>query len=259
MLKSNWAVFRRFSHLLRDLISRDLKVKYRRSVLGFVWSVLNPLLMMTVMTLVFSHLFKVGIDNFPVYYLTGVLIFNFVSEATTSSMGAVLGAAPLIKKVYIPKYIFPLEKCLFSFVNMLFSLAAVVIVYIALRVELHWTVILFPLPMLYAFAFALGLGLFLSAFNVMFRDIEHLYGVFVTAWLYLTPVIYPISILPQKMQSAMQLNPMYQYVDYMRNVMIYGQVPSIRNNLICIGYSLLFLVIGVLAFKRQQDKFILHI
>ncbi|MDR1893008.1 MAG: ABC transporter permease [Oscillospiraceae bacterium] len=258
-LRAYLEVFRRFSALLRDLVSRDLKVKYRRSLLGFVWSVLNPLLMMTVMTVVFSQLFRFDIKNFPVYYLTGVLIFNFVVEATTSSLGSVLGAAPLIKKVYIPKYIFPLEKCLFAFVNMLFSMAAVVIVFTVLRIELHWTIFLFPLPMLYAFVFALGLGLVLSAFNVMFRDIEHLYGVWVTAWLYLTPVIYPLDLLSRLFRDIMQLNPLYHYVDYIRNVMIYGKVPSVRENLICLGFSLAFLLVGVLTFKRQQDKFILHI
>ena len=228
-------------------------------MLGFLWSVLNPLLMMTVTTIVFSQLFKFNIQDFPVYYLSGTLIFNFIVEATVQSINSVIGAAALIKKVYIPKYIFPLEKCIFAFINMLFALTAVALVFIVLRVPLHWTVLLTPVPMIYAFGFAMGLGLILAALNVMFRDIEHLYSVWVTAWMYLTPIIYPIDMLPERFRTLMHLNPVYHYVSYTRNVLIYGEVPSLRSNLICIGFSLFFLILGVWTFRKQQDKFIFHI
>ena len=129
----------KYRFLLNELISRDLKVKYRRSVLGILWSVLNPLLMMIVITTVFQHVFRFDIEYFPLYYLTGSLIFNFVSEATNGAMTSVLDNAALIKKVYIPKYIFPLEKCLFSFVNMLFSMIAVLLIVVLYRFKLSWT------------------------------------------------------------------------------------------------------------------------
>jgi len=251
--------FKKYRYLLLDLVERDLKVKYRRSVLGFLWSILNPLLMMLVITAVFSTVFRFDIKDFPVYYLTGVLVFNFVSESTASSMTSMLGAAPLIKKVYIPKYIFPLQKCLFAFVNMLFSLVAVAIVYLIVQADVHWTIILIPIPMLYAFVFSLGLSLILAAVNVFFRDVGHLYSVWITAWMYLTPIIYPISALPSSMVVFLKLNPLYYFVEYTRDIMMYGNLPTFEQNVVCIGFSLISLIIGLFTFRKFQDKFILYI
>ena len=249
----------RFRSLLYNLTLRDLKVKYRRSVLGVLWSVLNPLLMMAVLTVVFSQIFRFGIKDFPVFYITGTLIFNFFSESTGSSVSSVIGGASLIKKVYMPKYIFPLEKCVFAFVNMLFSLIATAIVYIVLGVDIHWTLLMFPIPMIYTFVFCLGLSLILAAYTVFFRDIIHLYGVLVTVWMYLTPIIYPVTILPIKLRQFISFNPMYHYVTYARDVMIDGKLPSLETNIICIGFAVLFLVVGIAAFRKKQDNFILHI
>lgn len=257
----NWyiASLKKYRFLIWDLVTKDVKTKYRRSVLGVLWSVLNPLLMMLVLTAVFSNIFRFDIKDFPIYYLTGSLIFNFVSEATSFSLNAILGASGLIKKVYIPKYIFPLEKCLFAFVNMLFSFIAVIIVFVILQITPHWTIVLFLIPLIYALIFSMGLGLILSALNVFFRDTTHLWGVFVTAWMYLTPIIYPMSILPEWMINIIKLNPLYYYVEYFRNVMIYGVVPSFTDNIICVTFSLVTLLIGLIVFKKNQDKFILYI
>ncbi|MDO4288416.1 MAG: ABC transporter permease [Eubacterium sp.] len=257
--KGYFEKFYKYRHLLKELVSKDIKIKYRRSVLGIAWSVLNPLLMMLVITAVFSHIFKFQIENFPAYYIVGSTIFNFNSEATMLSMNSMLGAAGLIKKVYIPKYIFPMEKVLFSFVNTLFSLIAVAIVLLILQVPVGWTVILFPIPLIYTLVFSTGLGLILATLNVFFRDTEHLYGVLITAWMYLTPIIYPMEILPTIMQKLMLLNPLYHYVEYFRQVIMYNTVPGLKENLVCICCSLLFLVIGLLFFKKKQDKFILYL
>lgn len=251
--------FKKYQYLLKNLIQRDLKVKYRRSALGIMWSVLNPLLMMLVISAVFANVFKFDIKDFPIYYITGAWIFNFISEATSTSLTSVIGSAPLIKKVYIPKYIFPLEKCLFSFVNMIFSLIAVAIVFLLFQVKLHWTILLFPIPMIYALVFSIGLSLMLAAANVFFRDIGHLYSVWITAWMYFTPIIYPISALPDVMAKILKLNPLYYYVEYARDVMIYGIVPNLQQNIICFGFSFIALVVGLLVFKKKQDKFILYI
>lgn len=251
--------FYNYSHLLQNLIVRDLKVKYRRSVLGFVWSILNPLLMMLVVTAVFQNIFRVDIDNFPIYYLTGSLIFSFMSEATSLAMTSVLNSASLIKKVYIPKYIFPLEKCLFAFINMLFSLVAVVIMFLVLHYKITWTAFLFFIPMIFTLIFSIGLGLILSAANVFFRDIGHLYSVWITAWMYFTPVIYPIETLSYKMKNIMRFNPMYYYVDYFRQVVMYNNIPDFNFNLICFAFAFTFLFIGLFIFKLKQDKFILYI
>jgi len=258
-LKKYVVGIKKYKYLIQDLVTRDIKTKYRRSALGVIWSVLNPLMMMLVLTAVFSNIFRFDIKDFPIYYLTGSLIFNFVSEATSFSLTSILGAAGLIKKVYIPKYIFPLEKCLFSFVNMLFSFIAVIVVFLILGIEQHWSIIMFPIPLLYTFIFSLGLSLVLSTLNVFFRDTGHLWSVFVTAWMYVTPIIYPMSILPDWMVNIVYLNPLYYYVEYFRNVMVYGIVPSVEDNLVCITFAAIMLMAGLIVFKKKQDKFILYI
>lgn len=262
--KKDIVSMKRYKYLLYDLVTRDIKTKYRRSVLGVLWSVLNPLLMMLVLTAVFSQIIRVEVEGgFALFYLTGYIIFNFVSESSNFSLFSVINAGGLIKKVYIPKYVFPLEKTIFSLVNMLFSLTAFVIVFIIFlitgQVEAHATMLLFLVPMIYVFVFSLGLNLIVATLNVFFRDVGHLWGVFMTVWMYATPIIYPITLVPSWLQGIIRLNPLYHYVNYFRNVMIYGTLPSLADNLICIGYALMFLAIGITVFRKNQDKFVLHI
>ena len=257
--KKTFTSLKNYRYLLYDLVSRDIKTKYRRSVLGILWSVLNPLLMMLVLTAIFSNIFKFQIEDFPIYYLTGYILFNFVSESTNFAMTSIIYSAGLIKKVYIPKILFPLEKCLFSLLNLCFSLIAAVIVFVILGVEPHWTILMFPLPLIYLFVFNLGVSLILATMNTFFRDVGYLYGVFITVWMYLTPIIYPITILPGWMQSIVRINPLTHFVEYFRNVTIYGTLPTRGENLICLAYSLTFLVIGLLVFQKKQNKFIFYI
>lgn len=253
-------VFRKFIPLLQNLISRDLKVKYRRSVLGFLWSILNPLLMALVLNIVFSKLFRFQIEYFATYYLTGALMFNFVVECTTGSMMSVISAAPLIKKVYIPKYLFPMQKCAFAFINMLFSSVAVIVVMLIQGVPFHPHILLFIVPMLYALVFAYGMGLILAAMTVFFRDIEHLYSVWVTIWMYLTPIIYPEEMLESSgLMMISKINPMYYFVHSLRNVVMYGTLPTVMDNIMCITFAVVFLGLGLGLFKKVQDKFILYI
>ena len=223
-------VFFQYKDLLYNLVSRDIKVRYRKSFLGMLWTVLNPLLMMIVMTIVFSTLFKSTIDNFPVYFLAGNLIFTLNSEITNNCTYAIIGNASLLKKVYIPKYLFPLSKAGSALVNLMFSLIAMFLVMIILRVPFLPTLLLLPIPIAYAFIFSLGLGLLLSAVTVYFRDIAYFYSVLLLAWNYFTPVFYPIEILPDFARKLMQLNPLYHYIDYMRNLILHGVVPGITEN-----------------------------
>lgn len=251
--------FRKYSYLLLNLVRKDFTTKYRRSMLGVLWSVLNPLLMAMVISAVFSSIFRMQIENFTVYYLTGSLIFNFMSEATNGALGSVLGAAGLIKKVYIPKYIFPVEKALFALVNTLFSLVATVLLMPFLGVPLRGTALLFWVPLFYVLLFSIGVGMLLAAVNVFFRDVGHLYGVWIMAWMYLTPVIYPKELIPQGIQWFTNVNPMYYYVDYFRSVMMYNTIPDFQTHVICAAFSGAFLLLGLLAFKCKQDRFILYI
>ena len=250
---------KRYKYLLYDLVTKDIKTKYRRSVLGVLWSVLNPLLMMLVLTAVFSNIIRVEVEGgFALFYLTGYIMFNFISEATGFALYTITNAAPLIKKVYIPKYVFPLEKCIFSFVNMLFSLIAFVFA-VTGKVTPHLTMLLFPIPMIYIFLFCFGLSLVLAALLVFFRDIGHIWGILLTVWMYASPIIYPITLVPEWLKTIINFNPLYHYIDYFRNVMIYGKVPSLEENLICIFFSISMLLFGITVFRKKQDKFVLHI
>ena len=251
--------FRRFTPLLRELVVRDIKVRYRHSVLGLVWTVLNPLLMMVVITIVFSTIFKQSIPNFPIYYLAGSLIFSFNSESTTTALSSILSNASLIKKVYIPKYLFPLSNVLSGLVNLGFSLIAMFIVMIITGAEFHTTLLLLPIPIFYTFLFSSGLGILLSAVTVFFRDIAHFYSVFVLAWTYFTPIFYPVDILPGWALSLMNCNPMYHLVTFMRSLVLYGTFPSLQENLICLAMGLAMLVLGLYVFYKKQDRFVLYV
>ena len=231
------AALKKYNPLLIELVSRDIKVRYRKSVLGMLWTVLNPLLMMCVITVVFSTIFKQNIPNYPIYYLSG----------------------SLIKKVYLPKYLFPISCVLSSLVNLGFSLVAMFIVMIVTRAPFHATLLLMPIPIFYTFLFSVGLGTMLAALTVYFRDIAHFYGVFILAWTYFTPIFYPVDILPDFALRLMQFNPMFHYVNFMRELVIYGTFPGITENLICVAMSVLMLFAGFWVFYKKQDHFVLYI
>ena len=253
------AALKKYNPLLIELVSRDIKVRYRKSVLGMLWTVLNPLLMMCVITVVFSTIFKQNIPNFPIYYLSGSLIFSFNSEATTNAMHSILSNCSLIKKVYLPKYLFPISCVLSSLVNLGFSLVAMFIVMIVTCTPFHATLLLMPIPIFYTFLFSVGLGTMLAALTVYFRDIAHFYGVFILAWTYFTPIFYPVDILPDFALRLMQFNPMVHYVNFMRELVIYGTFPGITENLICVAMSVLMLFAGFWVFYKKQDHFVLYI
>lgn len=245
--------------LLRELVVRDLKVKYRRSILGYFWSLLNPLLMMCVMTLVFSYMFRFDVPNYPLYLICGNTLWSFFNESTNQAMHSVLINAPLIKKVYIPKFIFPISRILSCFVTMLFSLAAILITIIFTQTPLHWTILLIPLPLLMLLLFCCGVGMVLSSLSVYFRDVVHLYGVITLAWMYGTPIFYPISAVPEPVAMVIRLNPMYHYITFFRELILYGQLPSWGIAFSCVISSTLAFLVGLALFRKLQRNFILYI
>lgn len=258
-IREKIGAFQRFTPLLRELVVRDIKVRYRHSVLGLVWTVLNPLLMMVVITIVFSTLFKQNIPNFPIYYLSGSLLFSFNSESTTTALNSMIANSSLIKKVYIPKYLFPFSNILSGLVNLGFSLIAMFIVMVITRAPFHITLLLIPIPIFYTFLFATGLGILLSALTVYFRDIAHFYSVFILAWTYFTPVFYPVEILGERAMMLMRLNPMYHYITFMRELVLNGNFPSMKENLLCMVMGLFMVGLGLLVFYKKQDKFVLFV
>ena len=259
MIKAYLQTFNKYKGLIAYLAKNQIALRYRKSYLGLLWSLLNPLLTMIVLTMVFSTIFKNEIENFPIYLMCGRLIYEYNAESTKVAMNSVIQNSSLIKKVYVPKYVFPVSSSVAALVNMLFSLLALVIVMIATQLPLRWTMLMIWLPMLYVFVFSTGLGLILSAVNVFFRDIKHLYGVFLTMWLYLTPLFYPFEAVPEMVQNIILLNPLYHYITMFRGLVLYGTLPTLTDNLICGGTGLAVLLIGVLFFKKSQDRFILHL
>ena len=173
--------FLKYRELFFQLVSRDIKLKYRRSILGYFWSVLNPLLTMVVMTIVFSSLFAQGIQYFPIYLLIGNMLFSFMTGATSRALPSVLGNAALLKKIYVPKYIFTLAAVTSEFITFLFSLGALIVVIIATKTPLTWRFIFTLIPIVEQYIFCIGLGLFLAQAAVFFRDIQHIWGIFSTA------------------------------------------------------------------------------
>lgn len=259
MLKTQVENLKKYLPMLKQFVNRDFKVKYRRSVLGILWSVLNPLGTMLIMTVVFSTVFRQDIENFPVYLMSGQLIFNFFNEASNMAMNSIINNSALIKKVYIPKYLLPVSSVCSSLVNLMTSLIALLIVIIITRTPVTWTLFFIIIPIFYTCIFALGLGMILCVIVTSFRDIQHLYSVLTTAWMYLTPIFYPISILPQEAAIIVKLNPLTQFIEMTRDIIMYHTLPSLRVHLYSIIVCGLVLSIGLLIFKKKQDQFILKL
>lgn len=252
--------FWQYKDLLKLLVSRNLKLKYRRSVLGYLWSVLNPLLTMVIMTIVFSTMFSRDIENFPVYLFCGQLLFNFMNNATHQAIFSITSNASLLKKTYVPKYIFAVSKITSGMVDLVFSLGALVIVMLVTGAKFSFYALLFPLVILQLYLFCIGLGLFMAQANVFFRDIQYIYNAVTTAWMYLTPIFYPIEMLPSWLENFVRYcNPMFFYVSQFRDLIYHGRmVDPTMLGLGCLA-AVLAMALGMWSFSRSEDKFILHI
>lgn len=258
-MKQQWNTLSRFRHLIFLMVKRNFVARYRRSVLGVLWSVLNPLLTMIILSMVFSMLFQVQITNFPIYVLSGQLIFSFFSEASSQAMRSIVGSGMIIKRIYVPKYVFPLTQVLSSAINVGFAFIAFFIVFIFTRQPFSWTLLLIPIPAIYTFVFALGIGMLLSSVMVFFRDIGYIYGVGITLVMFLSAIMYPVEILPARIYHLIHLNPLFHYISFFRDLTLNGTVPGLWANIICIGFALAALCAGVYAIMSQQDKYILYL
>ncbi len=250
----------RYSFLMKQLVSRDFKTKYKRSILGVLWSFLNPLLTMAVQYAVFSRLFRFNIPNYPVYLLTGIVFFNGFSDATSQAMYAIVGNSSLITKVYVPKYIYPISKVLSTSINLLFSLMPLMIVSLCTGVKITPALLMVPFGLICVILFTIGVSFALSSAMVFFRDIQFLWGVFTMIWMYATPIIYSLSILEGTIMYKLQvINPMYHYITFFRTLIISGTSPEPVEYLFCIGFAVVAMLFGGLLFKKTQDKFVLYI
>lgn len=256
------SMFEKYKFLLYQLVMRDFKVKYKRSVLGVLWSILHPLFMMMIMSVVFTNLFKMttsGSMNYPVYIIIGLVLFNFFTEATNYSLTAVIGNFNLITKVHMPKYIFPVSKTITSCVNLFFSLIALYAVILATGEKITWHHILLLYDFGCLFLFTLGIGFVLAALTVFFRDMIYIYNLITLAWNYMTPIFYDLSIVGDDLIVIFRANPMYQYVTFARNVILYHRVPTVQQFVILFVFGVGALAAGFLFFRKQQKRFIYYI
>lgn len=248
-----------YRFLIRQLVSRDFKTKYKRSVLGVFWSFLNPLLTMSVQYFIFSTIFKSDIPNYASYLLIGIVCFNFFSEACNMSLFSILGNASLITKVYMPKYIYPVSKVLSSVVNLAISLIPMVIVCLATGVRFEKSALLSLYFLVCLIVFSMGMSLILSTSMVFFRDTQFLWSVFSMIWMYSTAIFYPESILPDNFRFVLDINPLYHFIKSIRVCILNGISPEPAVYGQCLLIALVTLLFGAMVFKKNQDRFVLYL
>lgn len=262
--KSNAALramvaFHKYDFLFKQLVKRDFKAKYKRSVLGMFWSFLNPLLTMMVQYVVFSTLFRSDISNFPVYLLCGIVVFSFFSESSSMALTSIVGNAALINKVYVPKYLYPISRVVSSTINFLLSLIPLAMVMLITRTTITPAILLLPFGVACLITFCIGASLLLSTLMVFFRDTQFLWGVLTMIIMYMTPIFYPETIIPDKFLVLFKMNPLFHYVRFNRAIILQGISPEPKAYLFCLIFAIGMLAIGAYALKKNQDKFVLYL
>ena len=250
---------RRYDFLIRQLVNRDFKTKYKRSILGIFWSFLNPLLTMIVQYIVFSSLFRFDVPYYPVYLLCGIVLFNYFSEACSLTLTSIVGNASLITKVYVPKYIYPLTRVFSSLINLLISMIPLLLVSLFSGIVPTKAYLLAIFPLACLAVFCLGMGMLLCTMMVFFRDTQFLWNVLSMIWMYLTPIFYPASILPDDLAWVLQINPLYHFIDFLRTCIISGISPEPRAYAVCAFCAVFMFAVGAFVFKKSQDKFVLYL
>jgi ABC-type polysaccharide/polyol phosphate export permease len=248
-----------FGDVLQELVKRDIKVRYKRSVLGIFWTMLNPLLMMVIMTIVFENLFRQTIPNFPIYVLSGYVVWAFFSQSTMSASTSVLDSAGLTRKVYLPQALLPLACIMSALINLLLSLIPLSLLMLVMGGTFSPALLVLPASFLLLALFAYGLGLFLAASSVFFRDTVYTYGVLLVAWMYLTPLFYPPEIIPARFAPLIQLNPVYHLVELVRAPVYAGQLPEPGHVAAAAAFSISAVVVGFWYFNVMRDRFVAYL
>lgn len=243
-----------YMFVIRELTAREIKRKYARSSLGIIWSVLNPLLTMVVMSLIFSTMFRRSIENFPIYYLTGQIIWQLFSGATNSCMSSLVDNKSLLIKAKLPKQTFILSRIYTSLVNFGYTLIAYVLMLVVFKIPLRWTMLLFPIDILFVLMFSIGIGYILATAYVFFADIKYLYSVLLTLWMYMSALFYPVSQLSETMQTVIGYNPVYIMIAIARECVMYGQVPELQMWIRLGAWSMGMFAIGLFVYKGNENQ-----
>ena len=244
--------------LLKELVKKDLTSKYKDSVLGILWSFLNPLLIMLVFTAIFSMLFGRAIENYPVYFLTGRIIYDFFNTSTKGAMRSMKRNANLLKKIYVPKYMFAVSTICYETINFIISFIILFLVMLLTNATFHWTLIFTIVPIALLICLIYGVGLILAVCNTYFSDVEHLYGVFTLILMYASALFYPMDIVPPHIQRIFTLNPVYSAISCFREC-CYGVLPNTGTLLYLAAFSFTTLGIGIILFKIYEKKLVLEL
>ncbi len=245
----------KYRYLLGQLIRRDILTRYKRSVLGVAWTMLNPLGTMLILTFVFSNFFKSDVPHYPVYILSGLLAWNFFSQGTNASISGLVWGGNLLKRIYIPSTIFGVSAIGTALVNLVISIVPLVIVMIVNQAPFFWSMLFLPVSILLLTAFTLGLGLFISSLAVYFPDVAEMYQVLLTAWMYLTPIIYPESLISAHWVPYYQINPMYWMVKMFRLPIIDGRLPLWQEFLPAFAWAVGMLMVGWIYFTSKSEEY----
>jgi len=245
----------RYRDLVFFLVRRDLTARYKRSILGVAWTMLNPLGMMVILSIVFSQVFRVKIEGYPAFVLSGLLCWNFFSQVSSAIIYSLVWGGDLYNRIYLPRSAFAISAIGTGLVNIVLSLVPLVLVMIVIHVPIKLTILLVPLVMFLLALFTLGVGLLISTIGIYFTDIVEMYGIVLMAWMYITPVIYPLDILPDKIRQLIQFNPMVYIVDLFRMLVFYGIFPSAQTWIIGAIVSVGAFLVGWYIFTGKSNEF----
>lgn len=249
----------RYRELIWALALRELKVRYKRSVLGFLWALLNPALLMLVLTVVFSTLMPAQIPHFPIFLLSALLPWTFFAQSLSYGVESVVSNGELIKKVGVSKLVFPVAAVVSNMINFLLSLIPLFLIVVAMRHPLHWTWIYLPIPLVALSIFTLGATFFFATANVYYRDVSHVVQVVLQALFYLTPILYAVRMLPPKYQPYFHLNPLTYFLNGFRLSVYDGLLPTTESVVGCFVCAFASLIIGFEVFRRHQHEFVFYV
>jgi ABC-type polysaccharide/polyol phosphate export permease len=251
--------FKKNEFLFSELVKRDFKKKYKRTYLGMLWSVLSPLLTLLVMSLVFTNFFGRTTPHYTIYLFCGNIVFSFFSDATNGGMGSLISNSAIFTKINVPKYLFLFSRNVSSLINFGLTLLVFFVFCIFDQITFRFSFLLLIVPIVCLVVFNIGIGLILSALFVFFRDMQYLWSVFTTLLMYASAIFYTIDGFSPVMQRVFLCNPIYVYIKYFRIIVIDNAIPSLEYNLLAVGYALLALMIGVLFYKKLNDKFLYYV
>lgn len=244
---------KQYFFVIKELTGREIKRKYSRSYLGILWSVLNPLLSMTVISLIFSQIFRRSIENFPIYYLTGYILWLAFTGATNAAMTTLVDNKSMLIKVKLPMEIFILARVYTALVNFGYSLVAYVVILLVFHITPKWTMLLFPVIVVFLFLFALGISYILAVAYVFFGDVKHLYSVLLTLWMYCSGIFYPVERLEGAIRAVIDNNPLFNFIDCARKVVMYGQIPGAADFIRIIFWGAGMYVFGYYIFRKHRN------